>query len=41
VAGPATRISESHIGQVSRRVRAAASQLMSVEAAWWTGSGYR
>src|SRR5580693_5922544 len=41
VAGPATRISESHIGQVARRVKAAASQLMSVEAAWWTGSGYR
>jgi DNA-binding IclR family transcriptional regulator len=41
VAGPATRISESQIGQVARRVKAAAIQLMSVEAAWWTGSGYR
>ena len=39
VAGPATRISESQIGQVARRVKAAAIQLMSVEAAWWTRFG--
>jgi DNA-binding IclR family transcriptional regulator len=41
VAGPATRISETHISQVARRVKAAASQLMSVETAWWSGAGYR
>jgi DNA-binding IclR family transcriptional regulator len=41
VAGPATRISETHISQVARRVKAAASQLMSVETAWWSGVGYR
>lgn len=41
VAGPATRISQAHIGQVARRVKAAASQLMSVETAWWSGSSYR
>ena len=31
VAGPVTRVSETHIGQMARRVQAAASQLMSVE----------
>jgi DNA-binding IclR family transcriptional regulator len=41
VAGPVTRISEAKIGQIARRVKAAASQLMSVESAWWSGSGYR
>lgn len=41
VAGPATRVSEAKIGKVAQRVRVAASQLMSVESAWWSGSGYR
>jgi DNA-binding IclR family transcriptional regulator len=41
VAGPVTRISQSQISQVARRVKSAASQLMSVESAWWSGSGYR
>jgi DNA-binding IclR family transcriptional regulator len=41
VAGPVTRISQAQIGQVARRVKSAASQLMSVESAWWDGSGYR
>ncbi len=41
VAGPASRVSEAQISQVARRVKAAASQLMSVESAWWSGSDYR
>jgi DNA-binding IclR family transcriptional regulator len=41
VAGPVTRISEAKIGRIAQRVKAAASQLMSVESAWWSGSGYR
>jgi hypothetical protein len=41
VAGPASRLSATQIIQVARRVTAAASQLMSLESAWWTGSGYR
>jgi DNA-binding IclR family transcriptional regulator len=41
VAGPVSRISGAQISQVARRVKAAASQLMSVEAAWWSGSDYR
>lgn len=41
VAGPVTRISEAHISQVARRVMAAASQLMSTESAWWSGSAFR
>jgi DNA-binding IclR family transcriptional regulator len=40
VAGPVTRLSEHKVGEVARRVKAAASQLMSVESAWWSGSGY-
>jgi DNA-binding IclR family transcriptional regulator len=41
VAGPVTRVSEAKIGKIAQRVRVAASQLMSVESAWWSGSGYR
>jgi DNA-binding IclR family transcriptional regulator len=41
VAGPVSRLSEAQIVQVARRVKAAASQLMSVESAWWSGSDYR
>ena len=41
VAGPEPRISGTQISQVARRVKAAASQLMSVESAWWSGSDYR
>jgi DNA-binding IclR family transcriptional regulator len=41
VAGPASRVSDAQISQVARRVKAAASQLMSVESAWWSGSDYR
>lgn len=41
VAGPVSRLSAAQISQVARRVKAAASQLMSVESAWWSGSGYR
>jgi DNA-binding IclR family transcriptional regulator len=41
VAGTVSRLSTTQISQVARRVKAAASQLMSVESAWWSGSGYR
>jgi DNA-binding IclR family transcriptional regulator len=41
VAGPASRISSSQVSHVARRVRAAAAQLMGVESAWWSGSGFR
>jgi DNA-binding IclR family transcriptional regulator len=41
VAGPVTRISEAQISRVARRVQAAASQLMNVESAWWSGSDFR
>jgi DNA-binding IclR family transcriptional regulator len=40
VAGPVPRISGAQVSQVARRVKAAASQLMSVEPAWWSGSDY-
>ncbi len=41
VAGPVTRVSGEHIAPMARRVQAAASQLMSTESMWWSGSGYR
>ncbi len=41
VAGPVGRIAGEHIGQMARRVLAAAEQLMTLESAWWSGSGYR
>lgn len=41
VAGPVARVSGDHIAQMARRVQAAASQLMSTESLWWSGSGFR
>jgi DNA-binding IclR family transcriptional regulator len=41
VAGPVTRVSGEHIGQMARRVQAAAARLMTLESVWWGGSGYR
>lgn len=41
VAGPVARIAGDHIGQMARRVQAAASQLMSIESVWWSGTDYR
>jgi DNA-binding IclR family transcriptional regulator len=41
VAGPVGRISGPHIGQMARRVLAAADQLMTLESVWWSGSGFR
>ena len=41
VAGPVARVTGEDIGQMARRVQAAAQQLMSIESAWWSGSGYR
>jgi DNA-binding IclR family transcriptional regulator len=41
VAGTVSRLSATQITQVARQVKAAASRLMSVESAWWSGSDYR
>jgi DNA-binding IclR family transcriptional regulator len=41
VAGPVARVTGEHIGQMARRVQAAALQLMSTEHIWWSGSDYR
>jgi DNA-binding IclR family transcriptional regulator len=41
VAGPIGRISGEHIGLMSRRVLAAAEQMMTLESVWWSGSGFR
>jgi len=41
VAGPMARVSGEHTAQMARRVLSAASQLTSLEALWWSASGYR
>lgn len=41
VAGPVGRVTGEHIGQMARRVQAAAAQLMTTESSWWSGSDYR
>jgi DNA-binding IclR family transcriptional regulator len=41
VAGPVARVTGEDIGQMARRVQAAAQQLMKIESAWWNGSDYR
>jgi DNA-binding IclR family transcriptional regulator len=41
VAGPVARVTGDHIALTARRVQAAAHQLMSVEADWWSGTNYR
>jgi DNA-binding IclR family transcriptional regulator len=41
VAGPVARVTGEHIGQMARRVQAAAAQLMNTESIWWSGSDYR
>ena len=41
VAGPVSRVTGDDIGQMARRVQAAAQQLMNIESVWWDGSDYR
>ncbi len=41
VAGPVARVTGDDISQMSRRVLAAAKQLMGIESVWWNGSDYR
>lgn|SRR5579875_1656621 len=41
VAGPVGRISGQPMAGIARKVRAAAEQLMALEAVWWSGTDYR
>jgi DNA-binding IclR family transcriptional regulator len=41
VAGPVSRVTGDDIGQMARRVQAAAQQLTSIESVWWNGTDYR
>ena len=41
VAGPVARVTGEHATRMASWVIAAASKLTSLEAQWWSGSGYR